>query len=69
VYQYVILNKNRANNMKKERITITIDKKLLDWIDEKIKEKVFANRSHAMEFLIKQQELKEKKHKGHHYIG
>lgn len=55
--------------MAKERITITIDKKLLDWIDEKIEEKVFANRSHAMEFLIKQEEIREQKQKGHHYIG
>jgi len=37
----------------KERITVTIDKELLDWIDKKIKEKLFANRSHALEFLIK----------------
>lgn len=37
----------------KERITITIDKELLDWIDSNVDEKVFANRSHAMEFLIK----------------
>ena len=36
----------------KERITITIDKELLDWLDKKIDEKVFANRSHGMEFLI-----------------
>jgi metal-responsive CopG/Arc/MetJ family transcriptional regulator len=37
----------------KERITITIDKELLNWLDKKIKEKVFANRSHGVEFLIK----------------
>jgi len=36
----------------KDRITITIDKKLLEWIDKKIKEKIFANRSHAIEFAI-----------------
>ena len=36
----------------KERITITIDKELLDWLDKKIDEKVFANRSHGFEFLI-----------------
>lgn len=36
----------------KERITITLDKELLDWLDEKIAEKVFANRSHGFEFLI-----------------
>ena len=37
----------------KERITITIDKELLDWLDNKVDEKVFANRSHGLEFLIK----------------
>jgi metal-responsive CopG/Arc/MetJ family transcriptional regulator len=36
----------------KERITITIDKELLDWLDKKINEKIFANRSHGVEFLI-----------------
>ena len=36
----------------KERITITIDKELLEWIDKKIEKKVFANRSHGLEFLI-----------------
>ena len=38
----------------KERITITIDEELLEWLDNKINEKVFANRSHGLEFLIKQ---------------
>ncbi len=37
----------------KDRITVTIDRKLLKWIDEKIDERTFANRSHAIEFLIK----------------
>jgi len=37
----------------KERITITVDKELLGWLDKKIDEKVFANRSHGIEFLIK----------------
>jgi metal-responsive CopG/Arc/MetJ family transcriptional regulator len=37
----------------KERITVTIDKELLEWLDEKIKDKIFANRSHGLEFLIK----------------
>ena len=39
--------------MMKDRITVTIDKELLEWIDEKIKQKTFANRSHGIEFLIK----------------
>jgi len=36
----------------KERITITIDKELLDWLDKRIEKKIFANRSHGFEFLI-----------------
>lgn len=36
----------------KERITITIDKELLVWLDKKIERKIFANRSHGLEFLI-----------------
>jgi len=37
----------------KERITITLDKELLEWLDKKIGDKVFANRSHGFEFLLK----------------
>jgi metal-responsive CopG/Arc/MetJ family transcriptional regulator len=37
----------------KDRITITIDKELLNWLDKKIAGKVFANRSHGLEFLVK----------------
>ena len=36
----------------KERITITLDNELLLWIDQRIKDRTFANRSHALEFLI-----------------
>ncbi|HLG25103.1 MAG TPA: ribbon-helix-helix domain-containing protein [Candidatus Nanoarchaeia archaeon] len=36
----------------KERITITLDKELLSWLDKKVSNKVFANRSHGFEFLI-----------------
>jgi metal-responsive CopG/Arc/MetJ family transcriptional regulator len=38
----------------KERITITIDKGLLEWLDKNVANKVFANRSHGLEFLIMQ---------------
>ena len=37
--------------MSKKRITITIDKKLLKWLDTQVKSKKFANRSHILEFL------------------
>ena len=37
----------------KERITVTIDKELLKWLDKNIDKKIFANRSHGFEYLIK----------------
>ena len=43
----------------KERITITIDKELLKWLDDKIASRQFANRSHGFEFLIKQKKESE----------
>ena len=45
----------------KERITITIDKELLKWLDKKITDKTFANRSHGFEYLIKKRMEHEKK--------
>ena len=45
----------------KERITITIEKEFLDWLDKKSDLKIFANRSHGFEFLIKSAQLKDVK--------
>ncbi len=36
----------------KQRITITIDPDLSKWLDKKVKDKTFANRSPGIEFLI-----------------
>lgn len=44
----------------KERITITIDKDLLEHLDSRISEKLFANRSHGIEFLITRRMVEEK---------
>ena len=49
----------------KERITITIDRELLNWLDTKIGEKIFANRSHGFEFLIKKNMDEENERKNH----
>jgi len=38
--------------MMKERITVTLDKEILDWVDSKVANRTFANRSHGFEFLI-----------------
>ena len=43
----------------KERITITIEKEFLEWLDKKSGLKIFANRSHGFEFLIKSAQLKD----------
>ncbi|MFH1850686.1 MAG: ribbon-helix-helix domain-containing protein [archaeon] len=45
----------------KERITITLDRDLLVWLDQKIHDRVFANRSHGFEFLITHRIRKEEK--------
>ena len=36
----------------KPRISVTIEQDLLDWMDTMIEEKVFANRSHAVEACL-----------------
>ncbi len=36
----------------KERITVTLNKDILEWVDSKVNQRVFANRSHGFEFLI-----------------
>ncbi len=36
----------------KPRVTITVDQKYLEWIDEQIKKKRFANRSHGFEYAV-----------------
>ena len=36
----------------KERITVTVDKELLEWIDRKIAERIFANRSHGFTLTV-----------------
>jgi len=37
----------------RSRVSVTIDKKFLDWVDKMIEEKIFANRSHAFEYALK----------------
>ena len=49
----------------KERITITLDKELLGWIDAKIGSKMFASRSHGFEFLIKKKMEEENERANH----
>jgi Arc/MetJ-type ribon-helix-helix transcriptional regulator len=36
--------------MPKEKITITVDKRLVDWIDQQVESFRFRNRSHGFEY-------------------
>ena len=54
------MKKKQDKEEMKERITITIDKPLLEWLDKKVSEKIFASRSHGFEFSISKMEKEEK---------
>lgn len=49
------------SSMVKERVSLTIRKELLEWIDKKVDELVYASRSHAVESLILEAMKKERK--------
>lgn len=36
----------------KEQISITLDKEIVQWLDEQVKKKAYANRSHAIEKIV-----------------
>ncbi len=48
-------------SMVRERVSITLPKELLEWIDKKIEARIYANRSHAIEVLILEAMKREKK--------
>lgn len=39
--------------MARKRITISVDDKVIKWLDEMVDEGQFFNRSHGFEFLVK----------------
>lgn len=43
----------------KEKFSVSIDEDLLKWVDSQIKSKIFASRSHGIEYALN--ELKKKK--------
>ena len=46
--------------MNRVKVTATIDKELITWIDEEVEKRRFRNRSHAIEYAIaKLKETKE----------
>ncbi len=42
----------KMSDMVKKRIAITISDDLLKWVDRKVKDTTFANRSHAIEHCL-----------------
>jgi len=38
--------------MVRERLSITLPQECVDWVDEKVKARIYATRSHAIEVLI-----------------
>jgi len=45
----------------RERVSITLPKECISWLDRKIESRVYANRSHALEVLILEAMKQEKK--------
>lgn len=52
---------NEAENLVRERVSITLPKECISWLDRKIESRVYANRSHALEVLILEVMKQEKK--------
>lgn len=38
--------------MVRERVSLTLPKECLEWVDKRVKSRIYANRSHAIEVLI-----------------
>ena len=39
-------------SMVRERVSITLPKECVEWLDKKVESRIYANRSHAIEVLI-----------------
>ena len=46
---------------RKKKTSIALDEDLLSWIDEMVKNKRFANRTHAIEYALQRLREREKK--------
>jgi Arc/MetJ-type ribon-helix-helix transcriptional regulator len=47
-------------SMPKQKVTITVEKRLLEWIDKEVEKFRFRNRSHAFEYALAKLMEKEK---------
>ena len=56
---------NTETEMVRKKVTVTIDKDLVQWVDKQVEKKIFRNRSHAFEraldFFIRETHNKEEK--------
>jgi metal-responsive CopG/Arc/MetJ family transcriptional regulator len=52
---------NEVIGVSRERVSITLPKECIAWIDKKIDSRTYANRSHAIEVLILEAMKQEKK--------
>jgi len=58
----VIKVSSNTEVMVKKRIAVTVSSELLKWVDEKVKDTTYANRSHAVEnALTKLKEIDERR--------
>ena len=51
----------RGKGLVKSITCITMDRKVLEWIERKVDEGVFASRSHAVEYAVRQLMRQERK--------
>jgi metal-responsive CopG/Arc/MetJ family transcriptional regulator len=52
--------KSEVNTVSRQRVSITLPKECIDYLDKKIDKRTYANRSHAIEVLILEAMRKEK---------
>ncbi len=43
---------SELGNMPRERVSITLPEECVEWIDEKVRSRTYANRSHAIEVIV-----------------
>lgn len=54
------MEKAEVDEVPRERLSITLPRECLQWIDKKVEARTYANRSHAIEVLILEKMKEEK---------
>ena len=52
---------SEVTGMVRERVSITLPKECITWIDKKVENRTYANRSHAIEVIVLEAMKQEKK--------